>query len=56
MTTQSELSVTLSPELYRHLRSEARKLGVPLRWLVASLVVDTMEETVDDAAAAPALA
>ncbi len=43
MNHATELSVTLAPELYEVLRAEARKLGVAIEWLVASLVVDTME-------------
>jgi hypothetical protein len=43
MTTSPGVEVTLSGELLRHLRGEARKLGVPLQWLVAALVVDTVE-------------
>lgn len=43
MNTASEVAVTLAPELYERLRSEARKLGVPFEWVVASLVVDTLE-------------
>jgi hypothetical protein len=42
-TTMTDVDVTLSAELLRHLRQEARQLGVPLSWLVASLVVDTVE-------------
>ncbi|HEV3162477.1 MAG TPA: hypothetical protein VGZ22_00450 [Isosphaeraceae bacterium] len=52
MNTRSELAVTLSVELYEHLKAEARRLHVPLQWLVASLVVDT----VDEKALAPAFA
>jgi len=52
MQTRSELAVTLSPQLYEHLKSEARRLDVPLEWLVASLVVDTVE----DRSLVPALA
>jgi len=48
MTTRPGVEVTLSGELLRHLRTEARKLGVPLRWLVASLVVDTVETAEQD--------
>jgi hypothetical protein len=44
MNAASELAVTLSDALLAHLRDEARRLDVPLVWLVASLVVDTMEE------------
>ncbi len=43
MNSTSEVSVTLAPELYELLRDEARKLGVAIEWLVASLVVDTMD-------------
>lgn len=39
-----EVAVTLSADLYRHLRAEARRLQIPLEWLVASLVVDTVED------------
>jgi hypothetical protein len=49
MTTAPEVDVTLSADLLRRLRAEARALGVPLQWLVASLVVDT----VDSLGAAP---
>ena len=38
MNTGSELAVTLSAELYKHLRAEARRLKLPLEWLVASMV------------------
>jgi len=37
------VEVTLSGELLRHLRAEAKRLGVPLQWLVASMVLDTVE-------------
>ena len=43
MPTRSEISVTLSDELLHHLRVQAQHLHVPLRWLVASLVCDTIE-------------
>jgi len=45
MNSMSEIAVTLAPELFEHLKAEARQLGVSLEWLVASLVVDTMEKT-----------
>ncbi len=45
MNTKSEVAVTLSPELYNRLSAEASELGVPLMWLVASLVVDTLDES-----------
>lgn len=43
MNSASEVCVTLDPDLYEQLRTEARRLDVPLEWLVASLVVDTFE-------------
>jgi hypothetical protein len=44
MKSSSEIAVTLSDELFDQLRSQARRLRVPLKWLVASLVCDTVEE------------
>jgi len=43
MNTEPSLAVTLSAELFALLTAEARKLGLPLEWLVASLVVDTVD-------------
>lgn len=43
MTSASEVAVTLSAELFKHLRAEAERLGIPLEWLVASIVVDTVD-------------
>jgi hypothetical protein len=37
------VSVTLSPELLLHLRAESRRLELPIEYLVAALVVDTIE-------------
>ena len=39
----AELAVTLSPELLKVLRAEAERLGLALEWLIASMVVDTIE-------------
>jgi hypothetical protein len=50
MNRQSEILVTLSDELLDVLQSQARVLRVPLRWVIASLVCDTIET-----AAVPAL-
>jgi hypothetical protein len=44
MKSNSEIAVTLSDELFEQLRSQARRLRVPLKWLVASLVCDTVEK------------
>jgi len=43
MNRDSSLAVTLSAELLARLKAEARKLGLPVEWLVASLIVDTVE-------------
>jgi hypothetical protein len=43
MNAKSEVAVTLSTELYERLTAEAKALGVALEWLVASIVVDTLE-------------
>ena len=45
MQRNSEIRVTLSDELLDVLQSQARLLRVPLRWLIASLVCDTIEAT-----------
>jgi hypothetical protein len=45
MSTRSEILVTLSDELLDNLLAQARLLRVPLRWMVASLVCDTIETT-----------
>ena len=46
MKATPEIPVTLSRELLRHLRGLAADLDVPLRWLVAGLVCDTVEGVV----------
>ena len=43
MDVSPEIRVTLSDELMKRLRLEAQRLHVPLRWLVAGLVCDTLE-------------
>ena len=43
MRQTTEVAVTLTPQLYNRLLDEARLTGVPIEWLVASLVIDTME-------------
>jgi hypothetical protein len=45
MKTRSELAVTLSEELFAHLSAEAKRLDVPLEWLVAAMVLDTVDNT-----------
>ena len=43
MRKQTEVRVTLSDELLDVLQAHARVLRVPLRWVIASLVCDTIE-------------
>jgi hypothetical protein len=43
MSNRSRISVTLSDDLLDHLRLESQRLHVPLKWLVAGLVLDTSE-------------
>jgi hypothetical protein len=56
MTPRSEIVVTLSDDLFGHLRSLATVLEVPFEWLVAGIVCDTIEcspEIVPGRAAGP---
>jgi hypothetical protein len=50
MTSTSEVAVTLTPELFAHLQAEADLLGLPMEWLVASIVADTFDEPADEPA------
>jgi hypothetical protein len=43
MKTKPELLVTLSEELLDDLRARARELRVPLKYVVASLICDTID-------------
>jgi hypothetical protein len=43
MKSRAEFRVTLSDELLDCLRAKARELRVPLKYLVASLVCDTID-------------
>jgi len=47
MNVESELSVTVSGRLFRYLKAEAKRLEVPLEWLVASIVADSIEQGED---------
>jgi|GEM_PF-3783569 len=40
---KQEVAVTLTPDLFQRLQIESQSLGVPLSWVVASLIVDTMQ-------------
>ncbi|HEV3120588.1 MAG TPA: hypothetical protein VGY53_01730 [Isosphaeraceae bacterium] len=43
MRPDSELAVTLSAKLYARLCRLAKRLDVPLEWLVASLLLDSVD-------------
>jgi hypothetical protein len=43
MDADPEILVVLSDDLLSHLRRVAQEQHVPLRWLVAGLVCDTLE-------------
>jgi hypothetical protein len=43
MNATPQVMVTLSADLLKQLRKESREQHVPLRWLVAGLVCDTLE-------------
>jgi hypothetical protein len=45
MDAKSSIQVVLSDDLLSHLRRVAQKRHVPLRWLVAGLICDTLETT-----------
>jgi hypothetical protein len=53
MPSHSEVLVTLSVGLLSQLRARAAGLDVPLDWLVAGLVHDTIESCVDGCLALP---
>ena len=42
MDKAPNLLVTLSDDLLKHLRKQAKEKHVPLRWLVAGLVCDSL--------------
>ncbi len=44
MDATAQILVTLSDDLLKHLRREAETRHVPLRWLVAGLICDTLEQ------------
>jgi len=43
MERSPQVRVTLSDDLLNHLRKTAQEQHIPLRWLVAGLVCDTLE-------------
>lgn len=44
MIASGELAVTLSADLMDQLRDESLRLDIPLEWLVAGLVCDTLDD------------
>ena len=47
MDANPKITVVLSDDLLCHLRRVAQQQHIPLRWLVASLVFDTVECGID---------
>jgi hypothetical protein len=47
MDANSKITVVLSDDLLCHLRRVAQQQRIPLRWLVAGLVFDTVECGID---------
>ncbi len=43
MKTSPEIHVTLSDELMESLRTQSQEQKIPLKWLVAGLVCDTID-------------
>jgi hypothetical protein len=43
MMTDPSVDVTISADLLRRLRAEAKALGVSIEWLIASMIVDTTD-------------
>ena len=48
MTKTSDIQVTLSPDLWKQFVQRAAETGVPLKWLVAGLVCDTLKNAGHD--------
>ena len=44
MNADTKLVVTLTDALWRRLRREAARLDVPVEWLVAGLICDTIDD------------
>jgi len=47
MDTNANVEVVLSDDLLCHLRTVAMEKHIPLRWLVAGLICDTIETGVE---------
>ena len=45
--TSSQVRITLSDDLLCHLRRVAQEKHIPLRWLVAGLICDTLEPGIE---------
>ncbi|HZW33255.1 MAG TPA: hypothetical protein VFF52_21235 [Isosphaeraceae bacterium] len=50
MKTNREILVTLSDELFDRMRLQAQELHIPLKWLVAGLVCDTIDPAAESQA------
>jgi hypothetical protein len=46
-----QVAVTLTPALLARVRSEAESLGVPVEYIVASLVLDTLDAAAEQSCA-----
>ena len=49
MHSTSQVFVTLSPDLLRHLCELARTQDVPIQWIVAGLICDTIDTSPESA-------
>jgi len=47
MNANPNIHVVLSDDLLSHLRKLAQELHIPLRWLVAGLICDTLESRIE---------
>jgi len=48
MDANPRILVVLSDDLLNHLRKLAQQTDVPLRWLVAGLICDTLESGIEE--------
>ena len=47
------VDVVLTDELMKRIRAEALELGIPVEWLAASLIVDTVDANFEASVAVP---
>jgi hypothetical protein len=48
MKNDLTLDVAVSTDLLAHLWAQSRQMNVPLQWLVAGLICDTFDSTVEE--------